>query len=453
MARLVGGNHVARRAPVVHERPFSETAPSSLMTRDLRTPCCTDVASLKVENESDWNRDAQPERWLGSHEVVRWRGRPNASKFFARQDLYLIPIIFVWIVLVVVFVGSSQHGELGRIFSIVWAIVTGYLIFGRHVTKRFMRRNLRYAVTNERVVEIRCGQILHSGTLDAQYRVERQRNGRSGSILWWVDPLGPGSSRIISSRQLALVQGTGFPGAERFRQTLAFFDVDGIDAALECLNPAADLARVSATAAIIPTPVVTGPPVRFGVFRRVFRRWFGKTSYRIDMSIPANVAAQRLAQNLKSTLSVRWQPSDHTIRGRVKGNSVLIWGYVVGNNSWRRQFRGRIRDTSTGSILEGTISPGGFTTAFSAVWCAPLVIFLVVLIWIFLQHLFTGQLTYSFLRGTPIVFLPLGFLTFFSILTEVATRSAVKGWLVTDRWLRDLLTPEEPTISSRSVSS
>jgi hypothetical protein len=402
-----------------------------------------------VEDQAEWDRDARPHNWLGPHELVVWRGRPDRRVVFARQDKYLFPLTIVWCVVVLsILLSLEETSDLFSKFVVAIFVVAGmYLTVGRFVTKRRTRRHLRYAVTNERALEIVNGRVTHSTPLKANYKVQRLRDGRRGSILWRVDPLYFRGGAFSNLQSLSLLEGTGFPGAEAARTRVVFFDVDNLDGALSALGPSIERNSIGAaeTSSTARSREVAGATIRVGPVRRWFQLRFGSKAYSLAISLPAAEVLNRIATQVKPMYSVGFSLSKRGVRGRVNGSHVTLLGYVRGNNSWNLQFSGSVSDATNGAVLDGSIDTLPFVRFFSVIWCAPFMISLVVMVGIFLTHVVTGHLDTHFLKSVPFALIPVGFLAFFGVVTEIGSRVALQGWSITDEWLRDLLANEGPT--------
>ena len=101
-------------------------------------------------------------------EKVLWTGRPDPRRLVSRADLFLIPFSVMWggfaifwelAVLGVIDFGDAGSGDAAPWFFALWGIpfvVAGlYLIAGRFLVKRWVRRRTVYAVTDQRVVVMR----------------------------------------------------------------------------------------------------------------------------------------------------------------------------------------------------------------------------------------------------------------------------------------------------------
>jgi hypothetical protein len=88
------------------------------------------------------------------NEQVLWVGQPENSRIFAREDLFLIPFSLIWLSMTApVAIISISTGELFSIlFCAPFVLIGLYLLFGRLIHRRYMKKRTYYAVTNQRVL-------------------------------------------------------------------------------------------------------------------------------------------------------------------------------------------------------------------------------------------------------------------------------------------------------------
>jgi hypothetical protein len=88
------------------------------------------------------------------NEQVLWVGQPENNRIFAREDLFLIPFSLIWLSMTApVAIIAISTGELFSIlFCAPFVLIGLYLLFGRLIHRRYMKKRTYYAVTNQRVL-------------------------------------------------------------------------------------------------------------------------------------------------------------------------------------------------------------------------------------------------------------------------------------------------------------
>jgi hypothetical protein len=96
---------------------------------------------------------------LGPEERIMWTGRPDRSVWLAPSDLYLIPFSLFWAGFVFFAVVQTLAGDRNGprspadvVFLIPFALVGLYITVGRFVARDIWKRQVRYAVTNQRLL-------------------------------------------------------------------------------------------------------------------------------------------------------------------------------------------------------------------------------------------------------------------------------------------------------------
>lgn len=96
------------------------------------------------------------ERHLSAVEQIEWVGKPDPTKHLSEKDKKIIPgtLLFGAFLIVWMVGATSQSGGWGLAFSIPFAAILAYSLFGRFIYKANRKRRTLYAVTNRRVFEI-----------------------------------------------------------------------------------------------------------------------------------------------------------------------------------------------------------------------------------------------------------------------------------------------------------
>lgn len=167
-----------------------------------------------------------------------WVGRPDARKTFTRQDLLVVPFTVAWC-------GFAVFWEVGVIvthapwFFPLWGslfVAVGlYVVAGRFVVRRWVRRRTIYAVTDRRVLILQGDSEVRDMPLAGQpVSVQRSRNRRHVTVM--IGTVAAGSARF------GLV--TEWPRGAGGRSPFGFFDVADAEPLLAAVDRArSDLAR------------------------------------------------------------------------------------------------------------------------------------------------------------------------------------------------------------------
>ena len=98
---------------------------------------------------------------LHSGETVIWSSRPGQGVHLTRRDLYLIPFSLAWggfVIFWVTQVASSK--DIPIVFAVVgipFLIMAILIVFGRFLLDASLRRNMAYALTEQRILILRTG--------------------------------------------------------------------------------------------------------------------------------------------------------------------------------------------------------------------------------------------------------------------------------------------------------
>ena len=104
--------------------------------------------------------ELQPE--LQPDEQLLWAGQPNPNKVFTAFDIFLIPFSLLWGGFAIFWEALAltnvmRYGgpaDFFPLFGLPFLALGIYLMFGRFLVKRYVKRNTIYAVTDRRVITI-----------------------------------------------------------------------------------------------------------------------------------------------------------------------------------------------------------------------------------------------------------------------------------------------------------
>src|SRR5271166_1660814 len=142
----------------------------------------------------------QPELTPG--ETVLWAGRPNASVFFHRENLLLVPFSLLWGGFAIFweagvagYWGSGakpSHGPwtFGLLFGAAFVVMGQYFIWGRFLVMAWKKRRTFYAVTNRRVMVVQNGfpRKMASGFIDTLPVLIKENARRGMGSLLFAQP-------------------------------------------------------------------------------------------------------------------------------------------------------------------------------------------------------------------------------------------------------------------------
>ena len=136
-------------------------------------------------------------------ERVVWSGQPDYRRIFSRQDLFLVPFSLMWggfaifWELAALGLGGRMAADenpaplVFKLWGIPFVVVGLYLIFGRFIVKRIVRRRTIYAVTDQRVIVLRrvAGTRIDTGHIHSLANVGATINASGyGSIDFRAHP-------------------------------------------------------------------------------------------------------------------------------------------------------------------------------------------------------------------------------------------------------------------------
>jgi hypothetical protein len=167
--------------------------------------------------------------YLLTGEQIVWTGHPKQGLALSGRDTFLIPFSLMWggfatFWNVGVWGGIGENNEAAPWFFRLWGLpflVVGlYFIFGRFLHDAYLRKHLRYAVTDQRVLVLRKSKITsldvrrlprlelsehadQTGTLSFEAAGFNPWGGMNG-LNWWVPSLGGSAQffRIENSRRV-----------------------------------------------------------------------------------------------------------------------------------------------------------------------------------------------------------------------------------------------------------
>jgi hypothetical protein len=159
-----------------------------------------------VESPSDWDAKAGAANWIRPGERIVGRGGPDPRVVFAPQDLLLVLLSLVWTGFFVFAAFNSSPGRpaAGLLWVSPFLAFGSYIVLGRFIVKPIGRHRTRYALTNQRAVEISgSGRVLGEAALHAPLEIRHRRDGRHGTAIWTVDQPARAGFLARSARNLA----------------------------------------------------------------------------------------------------------------------------------------------------------------------------------------------------------------------------------------------------------
>jgi hypothetical protein len=104
--------------------------------------------------------DSSIQRELRADERLLWKGAPRSGIRFRSIDIFLIPFSLLWGGFAFFAVGAaligaqknSPAGWMGVLFTLPFLLAGLYIIFGRFLLDRAIRRRIAYAVTSRRAI-------------------------------------------------------------------------------------------------------------------------------------------------------------------------------------------------------------------------------------------------------------------------------------------------------------
>ena len=94
-------------------------------------------------------------RLLAGEHIV-WSGRPSQGIVFTPRDLFLVPFSLIWCGFAVFWTFGATAAVGAPSFFTLWGLgfvcVGLYFVFGRFIVDAWVRTDMRYAVTNQRIL-------------------------------------------------------------------------------------------------------------------------------------------------------------------------------------------------------------------------------------------------------------------------------------------------------------
>ena|ERR1051326_8471773 len=128
------------------------------------------------------------ERELGSGERLLWKGRPRTGLRLRGSDAFLIPFSLVWggFACFAAFAAFySPKANPGALFTVPFALIGLYIVFGRFFVDAKARQNTEYAVTDRRAIIVSglFGRKTRSINLQSTPEISlTEKSDRSGTI-------------------------------------------------------------------------------------------------------------------------------------------------------------------------------------------------------------------------------------------------------------------------------
>lgn len=165
-------------------------------------------------------------------EEVRWVGRPDPRKMFARGDVFLVPFSLVWCGFAVFWtIGATVQGGLGW-FPLLWGsmfvLIGLYFVVGRFVVKARRKAGRAYVLTDRRAIVLKPSGEETQALAQASISTHRDRDGSHAQVRFTSSGFASGIYEN-SGMEIFSVWGTPF----------AFYDVadaDGLLAAVRDLD-------------------------------------------------------------------------------------------------------------------------------------------------------------------------------------------------------------------------
>lgn len=113
-------------------------------------------------------------RTLLAGERILWEGQPNTGLILRPIDIFLIPFSLFWAGFAVfwnamAWTGGQNSADLTfRLFGLPFLIAGLYITFGRFLIDAAIRKSLRYAVTDRRIVVYKDGRGSTLKSVDIQ---------------------------------------------------------------------------------------------------------------------------------------------------------------------------------------------------------------------------------------------------------------------------------------------
>jgi hypothetical protein len=155
-------------------------------------------------------------------ERLQWWGRPDPKALFTPIDLFLVPFSLFWCGFAVfweVSVLTTDTPGFFPVFGLFFVVIGLYLVIGRFVAKRIMKRDTLYAITDRRVLVLSGRGSMEEPVRSTGMRIEEstflgRRSVRFGSSPSFLPFLG-GQAEFYANTGLDVL-GMGKSSSVRF---------------------------------------------------------------------------------------------------------------------------------------------------------------------------------------------------------------------------------------------
>jgi len=171
-------------------------------------------------------------------ESMLWTGRPDPRVFFTAADAYLIPFSMLWLSFTIFWEDSvirSGGPAFARIFGVPFILIGVYMLVGRPIQARYVRKQTVYAITDRRAIVMSRRGWVDSPIRDQPVSIARSRSGRVSASIGTPVPVATNYPIQIGARGSMVV-----PSRRRVRYVapVVFSQVADGDAMLAALNQA-----------------------------------------------------------------------------------------------------------------------------------------------------------------------------------------------------------------------
>ncbi len=170
-------------------------------------------------------------------ERILWSGQPDPSILLSKADIFIIPLSVLWAgfafvvsgVLVALVIRGETVALVGGIIAWPMGLMGLYILFGRFLYNRWVRRRTHYAVTDLRVLaltnalarDLATAYLTDIPAVSKSVRADGTGSLWFGNAPWWVVILGSHAMDTFMSP-------AGVP--------VAFYDVPRVDEVHELAN-------------------------------------------------------------------------------------------------------------------------------------------------------------------------------------------------------------------------
>lgn len=132
-------------------------------------------------------------------ERILWSGRPQQGLLFMPRDVYLVPFSLAWCGFAIFWTVTAAAAKAPGFFPLwggMFVAIGLYFVIGRFVVDALIRRGLRYAVTDRRVLIARPLPLAKFSVLNLAQLPDidlSERSNGSGTIRFGRTPASPWS--------------------------------------------------------------------------------------------------------------------------------------------------------------------------------------------------------------------------------------------------------------------